>query len=525
MTLNETLKKFAQEIMDNEKIPTLVLVAKAKQLAQAFPFDTTCRDMYNVLDRKSSKQHFMTKKEFKNLYTTLYSSNNKFAQAFEKELDIVKSEPKKIASENKPLPDYQDPFLKNALASVFDKSKTFIGFTDKNAKNALKVTDFQLKSLNLDASYSLNVATGNEEYIICRASYLTPKGNVSVLIPSKIEDGLTKIPNSFITEGGLISLNGDNLKNYIIKNAGKILTVNANQLLEALSKKAEVVSEVEAALFKIKSAKMDTSGPLGLITQTPFDKIASVIKMTKHEVPDALKPFTEKLGSKSGEAAFIFGKEVVEAGRNNISGFVKNCGFKDNTVVVADCSNDQIVYSVSVHNKAFKVPVKIANKIPALPLLLIVNGSVKKFSSEAIREIVSAEETDSNALLTTYSKKDEPISQLNKDLKNSLNIGDMSQADEILHILYSKDKASFADGLNLYKEALLGKKIEKVECKCSKQIKASSNSDIICGHTGLSLNKVYQDKNGQCQPLYRKAMEDAKASTVPVIISDKAFWS
>jgi hypothetical protein len=39
-----------------------------------------------------------------------------------------------------------------------------------------------------------------------------------------------------------------------------------------------------------------------------------------------------------------------------------------------------------------------------------------------------------------------------------------------------------------------------------KNSKVSEHS--ICGHTGLPIHKVFQDKNGNCQPLYRRGMDE-----------------
>jgi hypothetical protein len=39
-------------------------------------------------------------------------------------------------------------------------------------------------------------------------------------------------------------------------------------------------------------------------------------------------------------------------------------------------------------------------------------------------------------------------------------------------------------------------------------VKNAHSSHRICGHTNLPLHKVYQDKEGNCRPLYRKEMDE-----------------
>lgn len=39
-------------------------------------------------------------------------------------------------------------------------------------------------------------------------------------------------------------------------------------------------------------------------------------------------------------------------------------------------------------------------------------------------------------------------------------------------------------------------------------IKNSTSEHPICSHTGLPVHKVFQDKDGNCQPMYRKGMDE-----------------
>ena len=50
--------------------------------------------------------------------------------------------------------------------------------------------------------------------------------------------------------------------------------------------------------------------------------------------------------------------------------------------------------------------------------------------------------------------------------------------------------------------------VKTAETKCSKMIKSAVSEYPVCSHTGLPINKVYQDKDGHCRPLFRKGMDE-----------------
>jgi hypothetical protein len=45
---------------------------------------------------------------------------------------------------------------------------------------------------------------------------------------------------------------------------------------------------------------------------------------------------------------------------------------------------------------------------------------------------------------------------------------------------------------------------------CSRIVRHAHSSQELCGHTNLPLSKVFQDASGECQPMYRKAMQDSR---------------
>jgi hypothetical protein len=85
------------------------------------------------------------------------------------------------------------------------------------------------------------------------------------------------------------------------------------------------------------------------------------------------------------------------------------------------------------------------------------------------------------------------------------------KAEDALHVLKtSGDEVAYKTAYNLYISGLNVKTAsaeEKTECQA--QVKTAHSKYMICSHTGLTVNKVYQDKYGNCQPLYRRGMDDS----------------
>jgi hypothetical protein len=530
--VNSRLMKLADRIKNSEKFLSGMLVGKARKLAEAFPYDNTVVDMYHFLDKRSQKQAMISRAELQEAYNQLYTRNNQFIKSFASELG-VQPEFKKEASLAKPEGDlvkdyqdkYSDPVLKNALASLVN-GKPVQMYSKQNADNALRNTKKQLEVMKLPAA-QLEVIAGNEQFIICRAGFQTPKGDVSVLVPLKSENNNLCFPTSFVTNAGLKELTPENLSKHIVESAGKFLQVNAKELLSFLSKKAEPLNSVQEAIIKQKLASYQQMpfSNVGIFYKEAYLSEKPEVQEIKYQVPSELTHFTEQLGSAAGSAEFVFGKVAVDGGRDFIVRKLAKLGFNQSQVKVAKTTDTSIIYAVSLLDKAFSVPVAVENKQIKEPKIIIANGAPKGFTFEAITDVLK-EATDSNALLKSSIYFDSNLGELNKQLHNALYDKNFKVAGELLHVLSEKNQDSFKEGLELYKKALNGETIHKVaSAGCTHSSRSQNSIHPICCHLGLPVNKVYQDKHGQCRPLYRKNAEDSKQQRPEFLNSNILIWN
>lgn len=533
--LTSFIIKSAETVKEQESFFTGALAKKAEKLTEVFPYDSTVIGMYNFLNKKSASQPMISRSELKKVYNTFYTNNNKFASYFSEELDVktVSEESKKDSREGEDLLAIAnksvDSNLVDTLTSLFEdgKNAVFKTYTKSAADLAEKNVLRALNRVGV-APKLAEVITGNDSWLVCRAAFETPKGETSVLLPVEMVDGSPVLPSSFVSQEGLIELSASSILNYLKDNSGKLLKVNAEQVLNFISKQAEPISEVEIALFRMKTASggsiaMDAPGVL--LQDARVGGEVADIAMPEVEIPEEYKSIGERLSSKAGEAELLHGKHVVDSGRNLIVRKLASFGYKAQ-VGVASSDKKQIVYAASVDgNNGFKVPVKVVNSSVLLPVTVIAQDSIKEFSAEGISELIN-ESNDLDAMAMASPLYDLKPQELLFSLASALQEENLAKAEDALHILRESGDTHFYNiAFAMYKQALKGEfKLEKqASCGCSNPIKTANSSRLVCGHTGLTVDKVYQDKFGQCRPLHRKGMEDGAESAH--FVTSKVYWN
>jgi hypothetical protein len=533
--LNSFILKTAEAVKEQESFFTGVLAKKAEQLAEVFPYDITVVGMYNFLNKRANSQSMISRSELKKTYNTLYSNNNKFATYFADELGTSSQQEAKqvddregedllvIANKN------VDSNLVDTLSSLFDGGKNAVikTYTKKAAVAAEKNTIYTLNSLGIHPKLA-EVVAGNDAWLVCRAAFETPKGETSALVPVEIVDGQPVLPNSLVSSEGLIELTASTLSDYLTKNAGKLLKINAEQVLNFISKQAEPLSEVELALFRLKTAsgnEVVLDAP-GVLLQNPnLDRDVIDVQMPSFEVPEEYQSVGERLSSKAGEAELIHGKQAINKGRELILRKLSSFGYQAQ-VGVASSDKEGIVYAASIDGiRGFKVPVKIANSQVLLPTMVVTESSIKEFSPEGISEVMH-ESNDLQAMAMASPLYDLKPQELFVSLAAALQEENFDKAEDALHILRESGDSHFYNmAFNIYKQALKGEfNIQKqASCGCSHPVKTANSSSLICSHTGLAVNKVYQDKFGQCRPLHRRGMEDGSESAH--FVTSKVYWN
>lgn len=531
--LNEIITKAAKAVYDNETYAVGVLAARARKAAEAYPTDKTILTMTGFLNKRaSSNSLFITRAELKDVYNRLYSQNNKFAEFFMEELGIEPN-PEKVptfqrdSNEGKNLIEgaYEklaDPILSNALASAFDKTIAYRPFSETSAKDAQATCEYELSRVGLPTK-DISVVAGQSDLLICQAAYDTPKGKSHVLLPIEIKNGKALLPTMFLSRVGFVDLDADTLKTHLIVTAGKSFKVDVNKVLEIVSNAKngntdEPLNEIEKiAMRTVMANETSISHTPNAILYQEVDKIQPTFEEPVYEQAPEVQSFASRMTSKAGVAEFTFGKKATDAGRDIIRKTMSRFGYTHAQVAISDCNKDNIVYAVAVDSTGgFKVPVKVTKGNIEIPVLIISANGLAEFSKEGVSEALS-EMADQEVLAVASPVYGQKPSDLIKQIRAAMAESNYLKAEDALNVLKnSGDVKAFKTGYGIYISALsegnapfekTASKISGANCKMPQKV--ASSKYVICGHTNLPLHKVYQDKNGDCCPLYRKGMSES----------------
>jgi len=518
--MQQLIGSLAKKINDNHKIATPVLAKKIARCLEAYPHDQTLGAMSLVIEKMASNNNlFITRGALKSLYHDLYSNSTKFAELFDEELGSV-SVPE-LPSTNRDdsvreLDPYEfgDQALANALGSVFDANAPLKMFSQKLADKAIYSVATTLDLWGLKPT-SLYVSDGSDKFLVLKADYETPKGITSLYVPVEIIDNKLCEASVFMGNSGPVDLNNTNIKNYVTLNAGNKSKVSGSQILGVLTKAASEhreISDAEMALLKVNASRK-SSGEF-YQNQIIGQELVAEAK-TDVELPrlGEFDSFEKQFNSTVGTAAFKFGTDKINIARDNIVRDLVSMGHRNPQVALTNYNENTVFYSVSLDSGrvAFKVPVNITAGVVNKPTVFICNGSISSFDKNSVDNLYLTEQSDLSAAAAASQFGLMKASELVEAVRISLAEGKREQAEEALNVLASiGDEKAYAMGFQAYLNGLGQKKAEaSCNCECTMQIKNGTSKYPICGHTGLPINKVYQDSEGNCRPLYRKGMSES----------------
>jgi hypothetical protein len=522
--IQQLVGSLAQSVEDNERIATPILAAKLEKATAAYPGDQTIGAMSRVVSKMASNNTlFIRRGELKQLYTKLYSRNTKFADLFQNELGNV---PQLQGAQTATRDDgvninpytVGDQILANALESVFDKSLPVKMYSQALANQAKASVSTTLDSWNLRPA-ALQVSAGNDKFLVIRADYETPKGVTSMFVPIEINQGKVVEASVFMGNSGPQELNHVNLKTYLTTYTGNKLAIDGSSILSILTAAASEhreVSDAEVALTKLNAVRQGKS--------EFFQNQVVGLKMAEAAKEDVALPkseefdsFEKQFASPLGQATWQFSAGKVNTAREHIVRQLTSYGHKNPQVVVAKCDDNTIYYSVALNGGrvGFTVPVKIAGGKIVQPTILLCNGSAASFSQEGVNELFVNNATDYAAAAVASPQYALQPTDLFNNIRKALAEGNLAAAEDALNVLSNGDnKQAYATGLQMFMNGLAFKKEASAEVKCSMMIKNSTSEHPICGHTGLPVHKVYQDKDGNCRPLYRQGMDETYEGAV-----------
>jgi hypothetical protein len=524
-------------IDDNEKIALPVFANKLSKASATYPEDKTIGMMSDVISRMASnKKIFITRAEIKDLYNRLFSRNTKFPELFKDELgQMEKLAGAKIYNRehddesytllNKAYDKVVDPILSNALNVAFgNNSKTY---TDSAAELAKSVCNRKCATTKL--AYSIDISNGNENFIICRVAFETPKGQTSVYIPVEFSAGKALLPSIFIGNNGPEDFR--NLENYAVKQAGQKLNINDKAIFAAINnvKNGDItkISNVDIALTKLNTQKETKSDYFanGIYYQKTVAEDKNLVVKTPTYKDDEIDSFANKFDSARGVASFRFGEDKINLGRTIIANKLESYGLGNSQISVCDSDKTSIVYAVSLNagKLAFRVPIRVQDNKIIDPVILISNGAIESFSKEGLNSLLNKNVSDYKTAAVASPLYGLKPSELVQIIREAMLEQNFVKAEDTLNVLAeSGDEKAYKTAFTIYTNGLNSDLTEKNECKCSMVVKNASSKYPLCGHTGLPLYKVYTDKNGDCHPLYRKGMEDTQEGAY--FLNSKIFF-
>jgi hypothetical protein len=510
---------------DNEKILISSFAEKLSQASEEYPEDQTIGVMLNVVSRMTGgNKLFITKAEIKDLYKRLYSRNTKFAEIFSHELGQIEklATPKTYNRDNvenlslvkEAFEKIVDPTLANALDSIF--GNVVRGHTEKAATAAKSIC--ARVCANVKLSSTVDIVNSDNDIIVCKASFETPKGMTSVFLPIEVNaSGQAVLPEVFIGNAGPEDLTTKNLTTYIASNAGKKLTVSDKIVLQAVrsikDNGIEKISNVDMALIKFnseKDAKTDYFANNVLYQNVQAEDKNLVVNTPKYKDKD-IETFAKSFDSAIGVASFSFGKEKVDSGRIVISNKLNSFGLKAHQISVFSSDEKSITYAVSINNGklAFRVPVNVENGKIIEPNLMIASGMIESFSKDGLNSLNKKEAKDYKTAAVASPLYGLKASELVELVREAVAEENLAKAEDALNVLSeSGDDKAYQTAFAEYTNGLSINKVATQTVSCKMVVKNASSKHELCGHTGLPLHKVYQDKNGDCHPLYRRGMDD-----------------
>lgn len=527
----QIVMKAAKGLYDNEKFLVSYLAARADTAAHEHPYDSTLVGLSNFLNRKASTPGslLISRAELKDVYNKLYTNKTKAALYFSDELGLSKETAERPMLRNPKEGEtlagmVGDSFLRDQLSSVLSH-ETPTQYSVELAKEAKEVCARELARYGLPTK-RIEIMAGNTEMLLCSAQCDTPKGSSHILVPIEAKQGRALLPSLFLTTEGFVSLNKEHLVDHLQKTAGKYYKIDAQKLLQDLTQKKEIktLSNVQQIVLKTAAEK---GSHWSFDAGTPNSIYINEIDPKQHDLETVsnrkdVELFQSKLSSDSGAAQFVHGRQAVDKGRQLVMAELAAAGHRQAQVSVAGVSEEGIKFAVSIGGRAgFHVPVKVtADKVMA-PSVVVASGKAYNFNPAGINKLISESSSDPMALVRTASSYGQKPSELIEVVRSSLVAGKWEDAEQALHVLStSGDKIAYQAGYNLYRQALTGQPLDE-KTSCSAPIKVANSQYLICSHTNLPVHKVYQDKYGNCQPLYRKHM--AQTSEGGISLNSKIF--
>jgi hypothetical protein len=330
-------------------------------------------------------------------------------------------------------------------------------------------------------------------------------------------EGKVASPSVFIGNNNPEDLNHSNIKNYITKSAGIKLKISGENILTALTKAASEdreISDTELALARLNASRRQQQEFFS--NQIFNQKVEDEVKEIQLPKYSEFSHLEEKFTSPYGIASFNLGENKVNIGREIIARNLASFGAKNAQITVVDSNSNTVTYAVSLNSGkvAFKVPVKIENNRVNPPTVMLCQGSVASFDAEGVNKLFVQNITDYKAAAAASAQYGLKSNELIDNIRQAMQENNFAKAEDALNVLAENgDAKAYASGFQIYASGLKGEAkaddITSHPLYNSKDFYTTSASKVaISKQTGLPINKIYIDENGNHRPIYRRSMQE-----------------
>jgi len=497
--IEKTLLDIGSQLKNAELISTSFVLSKLKKYSSEYPEDKTIGSLKIVFaNLEKNNKAFITRKDFKNLYTNHFTNKTCFASLFEDELgekEIIKeaSKPQNLTPVD--LSNYKaDKFITKLVGLTIKESKENV--SDNLIKKAEDKLYQDLNFLDFRAK-NVKVIDSTKNILLAIASFETPKGNTEVYVP------MTRDLKSsvFIGNNTVQDLNKESLANYLVKNSGQRIKLASKQIISGLENyftPKESKTELAITSLKISKAKSSLGLDNAILAYNIPENKETIVELPKSNEFSSLE---DKFASPMGMALETFGEKLIKKAANVLEATLNQVNSPAFKIKLADSSNHSLSFSViSRSGKAFTVPVKVSGSNPLSPEYALVNGFVRKIDA-SFESSLAEDAFDKKSFASTANLALMSGDQLISLARNLVESKDFVKLESVLDAIKEKDENLYKNAHNLILNKDLTKQASTIK-KCAKLISSPNSVHKVCAHTGLPENKVYQDNDGNCRALH-----------------------
>lgn len=377
--------------------------------------------------------------------------------------------------------EFIGPDLANGIASLSDDHIPS-PYDKKVAQHGTKVVSAELEYLGIKNA-KVEIMGGNSQNIIYAANFETPKGQITIAIPTEVSKGHVLFPSKFVANKALSDLTAENI-NKIINSASPLPEDHIFGTGNPASVKAKAGQEVRPEIEARPEAKM----------------------------PKELSHLARDFEDSVLEAASSFGLNPIRVGKETVANEMSAAGFKGAQVKFGSENDDSVIYLVAFNTPKgpveIEVPVEMkavgASYAPLAPSYFAYDGLIEDFTSTKLQRFAINLPAPS-AGQTVYSSAFAymTLPELRDEIVKAVDENDYVSCESALAEI--QDKFSDEDYKNTvadYHHLLVFKTASKKEneASCPNLIPAGKTSvSPICGCLGVPVYKVVAQAGGKCR--------------------------